>query len=79
MEKEPVKEELKPKKKKWINPLRDRTRVVPFVVPDKEERMAALGSLAGEKWRIKKSLLAILDDFNPIKAPQPGDNLYENE
>jgi hypothetical protein len=39
------------------------------VVPDKEERMNALGSLAGEKWRIKKSLLAILDDFDPIKTP----------
>jgi hypothetical protein len=50
---------------------------VPFVVPDKEERMNALGSLAGEKWRIKKSLLAIVDEFEPIKTPQPGDNLYE--
>jgi hypothetical protein len=27
--------EKEPKKKKWINPLRDRTRVIPFVVPDK--------------------------------------------
>ena len=53
--------------------------MVPFVVPDKEERMGALGSLAGEKWRIKKSLLAILDDFQPIKAPKPGDNLWEYE
>lgn len=48
------------KKEKWINPLRDRTRVIPFVVPNKQERMNALGSLAGEKWRIKKSLQAIL-------------------
>ena len=72
MEKEPDK-----KKKKWINPLRDRTRVVPFIVPSKEEQMNALGSLAGEKWKIKKSLLAIIDEFQPIKTPQPGDNLYE--
>jgi hypothetical protein len=63
-------------KKRWINPLRDRTRVIPFVVPNKEEQMNALGSLAGEKWRIKKSLLAILDEFEPIKTPQPGDNLF---
>jgi len=62
-----------------VNPLRDRTRVVPFVVPDKEERMSALGTLAGEKWRVKKSLLAILNDFDPIKTPQPGDNLYFQE
>lgn len=71
MEKEPDK-----KKKKWVNPLRDRTRVVPFVVPNKEERLNALGSLAGEKWKIKKSLLAIIDEFEPIKTPSPGDNLY---
>jgi len=57
MEKQPE------KKKKWVNPLSDRTRVIPFVVPDKEERLCALGSLAGEKWRIKKSLLAIIDEF----------------
>lgn len=30
MEKEPEK-----KKKKWVNPLADRTRVIPFVVPNK--------------------------------------------
>jgi hypothetical protein len=24
------------KKVKWVNPLKDRTRVIPFVVPDKE-------------------------------------------
>ena len=72
--------EMESKKKvKWINPLRDRTRVIPFVVPDKEERMCALGSLAGEKWKVKKSLQAILDDFEPIKTPEPGDNLYEFE
>lgn len=65
------------KKVKWVNPLKDRTRVIPFVVPDKEERMSALGSLAGEKWKIKKSLQAILDDFEPIKTPEPGDNLFE--
>lgn len=47
-------------KPKWINPLKDRTRVVPFVVPSQEERAVALGSLAGEKWRIKKSLNAII-------------------
>lgn len=41
--------------------------------------MNALGSLAGEKWRLKKSLQAILDDFDPIKAPEPGDNLWEYE
>ena len=41
--------------------------------------MGALGSLAGEKWRIKKSLLAILKDFDPIKKPMPGDNLFEYE
>jgi hypothetical protein len=67
--------ELK-QKKKWVNPLADRTRVIPFVVPDKEERMAALGSLAGEKWKIKKALLAIIDEFEPIRAPKPGDNLF---
>ena len=78
MQKEEVKVEKKPKIK-WVNPLRDRTRVVPFVVPNKEERMSALGTLAGEKWRVKKSLLAILDDFDPIKAPQPGDNLDVHE
>ena len=61
----------------WVNPLKDRTRVVPFVVPNKEEQLNALGSLAGEKWRIKKSILAIIDDFGPIKTPEPGDNLYE--
>ena len=44
---ESVQKEEKPKKKKWVNPLRDRTRVVPFVVPTHEERMGALGSLAG--------------------------------
>ena len=65
MEKDPVKKdsgkkELE-KKKKWINPLADRTRVIPFVVPNQEERLNALGSLAGEKWRVKKSLQAILD------------------
>ncbi len=64
------------KNKKWINPLRDRTRVIPFVVPTKEECLNALGSLAGEKWRVKKSLQAILDDFDPIKKPEPGDNLF---
>ena len=58
MEKEPQK-----KKQKWISPLRDRTRVIPFVVPNKEERLNALGSLAGEKWKIKKSILAIYDEF----------------
>jgi hypothetical protein len=59
----------KKKKQKWINPLRDRTRVIPFVVPNMEERANALGSLAGEKWRIKKSLLAIIEEFELIKAP----------
>ena len=34
MEKEHTNEEKKPKKK-WINPLRDKTRVIPFVVPNK--------------------------------------------
>ena len=37
--------------------------------------MEALGTLAGEKWRIKKSLLAIYDDFEPIKVPKKGYNL----
>ena len=46
MEKEADHKEKKPKKK-WINPLCDRTRVVPFVVPNKEERLGALGSLVG--------------------------------
>lgn len=46
MEKESTPEEKKPKKK-WVNPLRDKTRVVPFVVPNKEERLGALGTLAG--------------------------------
>ena len=41
--------------------------------------MSALGTLAGEKWRVKKSLLAILNDFEPIKAPKPGDNLDVHE
>ena len=61
--------------------MRDKTRVIPFIVPDKEERLGALGTLAGEKWRIKKSLLAIYDDFEPIKAPKPGYALdkYEEE
>lgn len=76
MEKDPEKKDLG-KKKKWINPLADRTRVIPFVVPNQEVRLNALGSLAGEKWRIKKSLQAIIDEFEPIKTPQPGDNLYE--
>jgi hypothetical protein len=31
--------------------------------------MAALGTLVGEKWRIKKSLQAIIKDFDPIKKP----------
>ena len=50
-------------------------------MPDKESRLGALGTLAGEKWRIKKSLLAIYDDFEPIKAPKPGYALdkYEEE
>lgn len=78
MEKESTPEEKKPKKK-WVNPLRDKTRVVPFVVPNKEERLGALGTLAGQKWRIKKSLLAIYDDFEPIKAPKPGDCLDKYE
>ncbi len=41
--------------------------------------MAALGSLPGQNWRVKKSLQAILSDFQPVKKPQPGDNLYEYE
>lgn len=73
MEKDPEKKDLgkkePEKKKKWINPLADRTRVIPFVVPNQEERLNALGSLAGEKWRVKKSLLAIIDEFEPIKTP----------
>lgn len=80
MQKEPIdKKPQKAPKKKWINPLRDRTRVIPFVVPTEQERMAALGTLVGEKWRIKKSLQAIIKDFDPIKKPQPGQNLYERE
>jgi hypothetical protein len=54
-------------KVKWVNPLKDKTRVVPFIVPEKERRMAALGSLAGVGWRIKKSLQAIIEDFEPVK------------
>lgn len=69
MEKDPEKKDLEKKKKKWINPLADRTRVIPFVVPNQEERLNALGTLAGEKWRLKKSLLAIIDEFEPIKTP----------
>lgn len=52
--------------------MRDRTRVVPFIVPNEEERIAAIGSLVGEKWRIKKSMQAIMKDFDPIKKPEPG-------
>lgn len=46
-EKKAIKKQDAPPKKKWINPLRDRTRVIPFVVPNEEERLNALGSLAG--------------------------------
>lgn len=69
----------KEEKVKWINPLKDRTRVVPFRVPDEQERLAALGTLVGEKWRLKKSLQAILKFFAPIKKPEPNDHLYEYE
>lgn len=38
--------------------------------------MAALGSLAGEKWRIKKSIQAVIKFFDPIKQPGPKDHLF---
>ncbi len=41
--------------------------------------MAALGTLVGEKWRLKKSLQAIIKFFEPIKKPEPTDHLYEFE
>ena len=41
--------------------------------------MCALGTLVGEKWRLKKSIQAILPHFDPIKKPEPGENLYERE
>jgi hypothetical protein len=45
-------------------------------VPDQEDRTHALGSLAGEKWRLKKSLQALIGFFQPIKKPGPNDHLF---
>lgn len=52
-----------------------------FKVPDKEHRKWAIGSLAGEKFAVKKYLESLikLDLFEPIPAPQPGDWLFSQD